>query len=207
MQLSAKFKRPTIVARLNNEGYIRGSARGLSNCELTDFRQFLLNTGLFEYCSGHANAFGISIPNNKLPQFHELVNNELKNIDFNDNVYEVNFERNGNAVDLIDLIYYIGEEAFLWGQGNTEPLIYITDIHLNKGDWSVCGSKNDTLRFMYKGVTYIKFRCKELIEQLQEEQSITINLIGKMNVNEWMGNYTPQIMIENLEFKDNKFSF
>ena len=38
MQLSAKFKRPTIVARLNDEGYVRGSARGVSNCELVNFR-------------------------------------------------------------------------------------------------------------------------------------------------------------------------
>ena len=38
MQLSAKFKRPTIVARLNNEGYVRGSARGSNESELKSFK-------------------------------------------------------------------------------------------------------------------------------------------------------------------------
>lgn len=207
MQLSAKFKRPTIVARLNEEGYIRGSARGLSNCELDDFRQFLLDSGLFEYCSGHANAFGISIPNSKLSQFHELANKELEQIDFNDNVYEVNFERDGKDYDIEDIIFSIGGAPYLWGQLNKEPLIYVTNIKLNKGEWSAIGSKKDTLRFNYNGITYIKFRCADLIEELQNESSISIDLIGKMNINEWNGNYTPQIMIENLEYKDNRFSF
>ena len=52
MQLSAKYKRPTIVARVNEEGYLRGSARGLNNSELNSFKNYLDSTGLFEYCAG-----------------------------------------------------------------------------------------------------------------------------------------------------------
>lgn len=52
MQLSAKYKRPTIVARLNKEGYCRGSIRGVSNSELKDFKGFLNETGMFEYVEG-----------------------------------------------------------------------------------------------------------------------------------------------------------
>ena len=52
MQLSAKYKRPTIVARVNDEGYLRGSARGLNNSELNSFKNYLDSTGLFEYCAG-----------------------------------------------------------------------------------------------------------------------------------------------------------
>ena len=52
MQLSAKYKKPTIVARLNDEGYVRGSARGLNASELVSFKDFLNSTGLFEYTAG-----------------------------------------------------------------------------------------------------------------------------------------------------------
>lgn len=58
MQLSSKFQRPTMVARRNDEGYLRGSCRGLNESELTSFKQFLDNSGLFEYTAGHDNAFG-----------------------------------------------------------------------------------------------------------------------------------------------------
>ena len=52
MQLSARYNKPTIVARLNDEGYIRGSARGLNKSELKSFKDFLNNTNLFEYTAG-----------------------------------------------------------------------------------------------------------------------------------------------------------
>ena len=52
MQLSAKFKKPTIVARLNDENYVKGSARGLNESALESFKDFLDSTNLFEYTAG-----------------------------------------------------------------------------------------------------------------------------------------------------------
>lgn len=52
MQLASKYKRPTIVARLNPQGFIRGSSRGLNNSELESFKAFMDSTGLFEYTAG-----------------------------------------------------------------------------------------------------------------------------------------------------------
>lgn len=52
MSIASKYKRPTIVARLNDEGYIRGSARAPGNTELKSFKNFLNQTNLFEYTLG-----------------------------------------------------------------------------------------------------------------------------------------------------------
>lgn len=52
MQLSAKYKRPTIVARLNKEGYDKGSIRGLNNSGLPSFKQLLTDSKLCEYVQG-----------------------------------------------------------------------------------------------------------------------------------------------------------
>lgn len=52
MVIASKYHKPTIVARLNDEGYDRGSARAPSNIELTSFKEYLANTGLFEYTLG-----------------------------------------------------------------------------------------------------------------------------------------------------------
>ena len=35
MKMAAKFKKPTVVARLNKEGFIRGSMRNVANCPLS----------------------------------------------------------------------------------------------------------------------------------------------------------------------------
>lgn len=117
MQLSVKYKKPTIVARLNDQGYDRGSARGLNQSELKDFKDFLTKSGYFEYAQGHANAFGISIPDRSLCAFHEYANKALKDYDFGENSYDVNFSRNANAVDLSELIIELGEAGIdgIWG--------------------------------------------------------------------------------------------
>ena len=115
MQLAAKYKKPTIVARLNDEGFDRGSARGMNQSELRDFREFLLGSGMFEYAQGHANAFGISIPDDKLKDFHDYANEALKDINFGENVYDVNFVRRADAKDLSDLVIDLASQNGIWG--------------------------------------------------------------------------------------------
>ena len=115
MKLSAKFKRPTIVARLNNEGYNRGSMRGLNQSELISFKDFLTESNMFEYVQGHDNAAGCSIPDSMLSKFHAWANEALVDIDFGENCYDVNFERIAADEDIKDLILDIGAHNGIWG--------------------------------------------------------------------------------------------
>ena len=77
MRLAAKFKKPTIVARLNSEGYVRGSARAVSNSPLPNLKSFFMDSGFFEYAMGHEGAHGISIPNKNLGDFHSWANQTI----------------------------------------------------------------------------------------------------------------------------------
>lgn len=202
MQLSAKYKKPTIVARLNEEGYIRGSMRGLSNSPLTDFKEFLMNSGYFEYVMGHPNAAGCSIKNQDLRAFHEYANKELADMNFGENVYDVNFVRFANDSDIVDIIYDLNNYSTVWGQCNNEPSIFIHEIHLTTKDIQVIGSKADTVRFVKNGICYLQFHAKKLIEDLARFDEFTISVVGRTNVNEWCGNYTPQIFIDDYEIKE-----
>lgn len=115
MKLSAKFKRPTIVARLNDQGFNRGSMRGLNQSELVSFKDFLTESGMFEYVQGHDNAAGCSILNSHLTNFHKWANDALKTIDFGENCYNVNFERIAADADLADIICDVGSYKGIWG--------------------------------------------------------------------------------------------
>lgn len=46
-----------------------------------------------------------------------------------------------------------------------------------------------------------------MIEELNKYSSIKLEIVGRANINEWMGRKTPQIMIENYEVKDDKWGF
>ena len=207
MKLSAKFKKPTIVARLNDEGYDRGSMRGLNQSELTSFKDFLEQSGYFEYVSGHDNAAGASIRDKDLADFHKYANEVLKDIDFGENVYEVNFIRTAAEKDISNIIFDLEQYRNLYGQNIDEPLIYISNINLTKNDIQIIGKNADTVKFEKFGITYIKFHAKDLINELGIYNEMKVELVGRPNVNEWMGNYTPQIMIEDYEISDGSLSF
>ena len=207
MKLSAKFKRPTIVARLNEQGFNRGSMRGLNQSELASFKDFLTESNMFEYVQGHDNAAGCSIPNASLANFHKWANEALANIDFGENCYDVNFDRIAADADLADIILDIGDHNGIWGQQNPEPLIHVTDVNISASDVQVMGKNKDTVKFEKFGVAYIKFHAKDLIEQLKQYSSMKIEVVGRANANEWCGRITPQIFIEDIEVKDNALGF
>lgn len=207
MKLAAKYQRPTIVARLNDEGYDRGSSRGLNESELKSFKQLMDESGFFEYTAGHDNACGISILDKNLHDFHEYANKVLENVDFGENWYEVNFERIAADQDIVDIIYDVAKYEDIFGQGNPEPLIHVKDINLTKNDIQVLGKNADTVKIEKFGVTYMKFHAKEMIEELSQYDSIKLEVVGRSNLNEYYGRTTPQIFISDYEIKDNSLGF
>lgn len=207
MQLSAKFKKPTIVARLNNEGYDRGSMRGLNQSELESFKDFLEDSGYFEYVLGHDNAAGASIKDKDLSAFHEYANKALKDIDFGENIYDVDFIRTAADKDISDIIFDLNKYRNLWGQNLSEPLIYIKDINITKNDIKIMGKNSDTVKIEKFGIAYMKFHAKDFIQELDKYDDIKLEVVGRPNLNEWMGNYTPQIFIENYQIEDGSLSF
>lgn len=209
MKLAAKYKRPTIVARLNDEGYDRGSSRGLNESALKSFKEFMNESGYFEYTAGHDNACGISILDKNLHDFHDYANQALADVNFGENWYEVNFERFAADPDLVPLIYDLAAHEDLFGQHNNEPLIHVTDINLKRNEIAVIGKNADTIRIEKFGVTYLKFHAKEMIEELAQVNSneIKIEIVGRANLNEFAGRVTPQIFITDFQIDDGTLGF
>ena len=207
MKLAAKYQKPTIVARLNDEGEIKGSSRGLNESELTSFKNFMDESGYFTFTAGHDNACGIGILDKNLAAFHEYANEALKDVDFGESWYEVNFERIAADTDIEDLIIDITEHEDIWGQGNPEPFIHIRDINITKNDIQIMGKTQDTVKITKFGIAYMKFHAKDMIEQLGKYDEIKLEVVGRANLNEWMGRYTPQIFISNYQIEDNTLGF
>ena len=207
MKLSAKYKKPTIVARLNDEGEIKGSSRGLNDSELKSFKNFMDESGYFTFTAGHDNACGIGIYDKNLAAFHEYANKELANVDFGETWYEVNFERIAADQDITDIIYDITKYEDIWGQHNNEPLIHVKDINITSKDVRVMGKNSDTVKIEKFGVTYMKFHAKDFLNDLSKYDNIKLEVVGRGNLNEWMGSYTPQLFISNYQVEDGALGF
>lgn len=70
------------------------------------------------------------------------------------------------------------------------------------------GKNQDTVKIEKNGIAYMKFKAKDFIQELFSfNNEIKLNVIGRANVNQWGGNTTPQIFIDDYEISDGTYSF
>ena len=198
-QTSAKYQHPVLILNeRDHDGEIwwEGSARGLSDSELTNFKEFLMSTGLVEYAEGHANAFGAGIKDCNIQKFIEFTNEKLKDIDFRP-IYWVDFIYKSDTLNP-NTILTIGQYNYLWGQQLDKPKIAIEDINITPDNVQVM--KGPSLKFTINGIEYIKFKAtEEEIKLFQDNEVVNITIVGECDINNWGGVERPQIIIVDYE--------
>ena len=231
-QLASKYARPTLVLRRIeapnkvievDENYnlidmvdngttvvYEGSGRNYGKSRLENFRQFCNDTGLVVYAEGHASAFGICIREENLQTFINKTNELLKDFDTTP-CYFVDLEVTADQLNDNE-VFAIGSNSDIWGQGLEEPLIAITNIRLTADDIHYMGEKKNTLKLTFPGrrTSMLKFNIKEEEKEILDPGSgaITITAIGKCSLNHYMGNVTPQVILEDFDIvKQTKWDF
>lgn len=69
------------------------------------------------------------------------------------------------------------------------------------------GAGKDTVKIIKNGVSYMKFKAKDFIEDLKKYNDIKLEVVGRANLNYWGGRVTPQIFIDDYEISDNALGF
>jgi len=69
------------------------------------------------------------------------------------------------------------------------------------------GKNQDTVKIEKFGIAYMKFHAKDFINELAKYDSIKLEVVGRANLNEWGGTYTPQIFITNYQIEDGSLGF
>ena len=200
MGVAAKYKKPVLLGRVNKEGYLKGSMRGRGESELKDFRSFLLSSGYMDYVEGHNNAAGFAIKESDVSKLYDYANKELANINFNEGFYEADFIVNGNCSYLNEMIFDLWKGKNIYGQNCPEPIIITQNLTIRPDNIKIIGAYKDTVKITFNNTTFMKFKAKELIEQLQSYPGGFIaTIVGRPSVNSWNGIETPQILIEDIE--------
>lgn len=205
-QIAQKYKRPVLLIRKDKkqEGLYTGSARGYEKCIIKDLRQLLLDTQKFEFCEGHSNAHGFAIYADKLIEVNDILNEKFKNIDINDNAYEVDFiiPATHLSCEIFKSIYKLENE---WCRGFEEPLLAIENINLNTDDIHIVGKNKNTVKFKYKNIEFIKFNTNENdCNEITKNKSLNFTVVGRCGLNEYMGTKTFQFIIEDYIMNKNE---
>lgn len=178
-----------------------GSARGYEKSKLNDFRGFCRDSGLIYLAEGHPNAFGFGILDENFDAFVEYADTTLKDIEFSPS-YKVDFIHSANDVRPKEILE-LGNMKHLWGQNVDEPLIAVEHLSITKDMITLMSrDRNPTLKIQLpNGVTCIKFKSseEELESLFSENGCVTVNLVGKAEVNKYFNSVTPQLIIQNYE--------
>ena len=217
-KIMAKYQRPTCLLTKVIEkepcppykeanGYTtvsyQGSARGCDKVGINDFKSICAETGLTMYQVGHPGAFGLGILQENIPAFIEKTDELLKDMP-NQAMYYVDYIYQGNNINPNDILT-IANMQDLWGKDIDEPFICIEHLKVTSDMVTVYVKKNNTLKITTpQGISLIKFKATdEECYMLQNTSGYyELNLIGRAHQNEWMGNVTPQIFIQDYQIID-----
>lgn len=203
-KLMAEYQRPVallVEVEENGKKAWSGSARGYEKSKLNDFRGFCRDSGLIYLAEGHPNAFGFGILDENFDAFVEYADTTLKDIEFSPS-YKVDFIHSSNDVRPKEILE-LGNMKNLWGQNVDEPLIAVEHLSITKDMITLMSrDRNPTLKIQLpNGVTCIKFKSseEELESLFSENGCVTVNLVGKAEVNKYFNSVTPQLIIQNYE--------
>ncbi len=208
MNVAAKYKKPVLLGRITPDGSeLRGSIRNKDGSPIKDLRKFLLESRLMTYVDGHSNAAGFGLPVSDISKLIDYANSELSNIDFSEGAYDVDFIFEGNQVEQIrTAVFDLNGGNKYWGQSNPTPALAVTSIVIPSSQIKIIGQYSDTIKIAYDGIEFVKFKSKAYAEELKEiiakNVNVSIIIVGKPAINEWMGRVTPQIVIDDMEIRE-----
>jgi len=188
---------PIIVGRIHGDNLI-GSFRSPIDIDDT-----LANNPLINWKRGHVWASGIELPAKNIQPL----------VDYYNNLEEL--PQPTTTVLYSCPVSKIPHKVFedfnkypnIYGQGLPTPKLHVYNIKFNSKDIQVLGSNERTLKLQCKGIAFMWFmatnKTKEQLLDCKGEQILEV--IGTMNINEFRGTVTHQIIVEDFEVHDKSF--
>lgn len=209
-KLSNDYNRPTLIGRTNENKEFKGSIRGLTTIDMPPFKDFLKSSNFFTLLEGHQNAAGFEMNANDINALTKWCNNQLEDVDIDSKTWYVDFRFDGktDTTAIINVINTMDDLKSCWGQGFPEALISIENLIVDRADITVMGKMADTVKISKNGIAYMMFKMpQEKINELLDHSTICIDIVGTANLNEYYGNITPQIFVNDYSFKDYSYGF
>ena len=212
----AKYQRPCCLLTKGEEysgqtidGYryetvYNGSARGCSLAGITDFKQLCLDTGKIGMAVGHPNAFGLKLYEQDVEDFIAKTDEMLKDMS-DEAIYYVDYIFEGQNCNP-QIILDIADMSDYWGTELDEALVAVNKLKVTKDMVDIYRKTTNTIKIsLNNGVSIMKFDAdEELCDKLTTNNTgyIELDIVGKCNKNEWNGNITPQIFVEDYNIID-----
>ena len=199
-RIKERFHRPVIAFARSGPGELKGSARSVSGLHIRDALDAVAvrHPDLIAKFGGHAMAAGLSLPEEHYPAFatafDEEVSRHLSSDDLSGVIYS-DGELSGQELSLETA--QLLRDASPWGQGFPAPVF--------EGDFNVVSHRVVGQRHLKMTLTPGKGGCQidgiafntETLPQGRQQ----VHLAYRLDVNEFRGIVSPQLIVEHMEAK------
>ncbi|WP_444994402.1 single-stranded-DNA-specific exonuclease RecJ [Aliikangiella sp. IMCC44359] len=200
-RIKEKINRPVIVFARDNDSadaLIKGSARSVKGVHIRDALALVnaRNPGLIEKFGGHAMAAGLSLKQKDFQVFAEQLHECIKFLLAGEIIKDEVLTDAGLTVSEMNLEFAsLLRSLGPWGQGFPEPIF---DDEFEVVQSRILGGEHLKLQVIKDGLSVdaIYFRCPENSMAVVGDR---IHLVYKLDINEFRGNVSVQLMVEQLE--------
>jgi single-stranded-DNA-specific exonuclease len=200
-KISGITNKPCIVGKVIGTE-LKGSFRGYIKISVMNTLPHVIEA------AGHAvGAYGISIDVSN-PSYLDEFRAEVDNMDISITPTVItSYKANKVPTDIFK--EFVGYKD-IWGKELDKPRFYIYNVKVKCKDIKLMGKKEDTIKISLDDYEIIFFKLTpSQIEQFEigSKKEININLIGNVDINEWRGKKTNQILVEDFEIEEVKDDF
>jgi len=194
-RIADDLKKPAIIATgIDKNGIVKGSARSSGNFDF--FKYTLPVSHLFERVGGHSQAFGFTAKLDNIKEIIETINGSIA-----DNFIPDNCIRIDSILDIKDVnIDFIRSLSLLepYGKSNEEPVFTIAKVKIDS--LNAFGALGNHGRFIlsntFQAIGWNMFDKMKLYFNEKKE----IDLICKLEINEFQGKVNPRIVLIDMDF-------
>lgn len=213
-RIKDRYNKPTIVLTKGNEG-VKGSARSIEDYNM--FEELSKCKNLLNKFGGHPMAAGLSLDEDKIEALRKRLN-EFTSLTDEDLIPKVYIDM---ELPIEYISYKLIEEIKIlepFGKGNSKPLFGGKKLKIQRG--SVLGANKNVLKlnlisFSGQRIDGLLFNnCDDFLIAVEEkygvvqkdnmlkgiENNISVDILYYPNVNEYNGNSTLQVTIQNYRF-------
>lgn len=203
-RLVEEFNRPTIMISLDgDEG--RGSGRSIPEFDL--YRALCECQGSLLRFGGHKHAAGIAVSRDAIDEFRQEINEVGRSVLSEDDFLPKIILDRELTLDEIDLEVAKGIAMLApFGVANPTPMFLSTGVSLKEYRGVGAGGKHLKLKLSQSGTAHdgIGFGLGYLTAELYSHRAKDVDLIYRIEVNEWNGTIQPQLNVKGLRVAENQ---
>lgn len=208
MKICSQYGKPTLIGRGAEEGEVRGSIRNNAHSPIESLKDFLEESGFFTMLAGHGNAAGFAIPTENIEPFLEYAKEKLKDVQLDENMYLVDYIFSQNRInDIPVLTEEMAKLENIWSAQLEEPYIALTGISISKDDVNLMGAAKDSVKILLGNIAIVRFKDADFAQKISRNSSSELNLVGRVQINEYNGFRNYQFIVEDYDIRNNKYDF